>query len=235
MFFKPEPRKTVLTLNLFDDASPAYAAPEAIDSGAAILRGYALPVADALMQGVEAVLAAAPLRHLVTPGGQTMSVAMSNCGPLGWVSDRRGYRYSAVDPLSNQPWPAMPASFLALATNAAVEAGFAGFTPNACLINRYEPGARMGLHQDRDEGGKAGDFSAPIVSVSLGLPATFLFGGLQRKGKTMRWTLLHGDVVVWGGPSRLAFHGVAPLKDGEHAELGAQRVNLTFRWVGLDD
>ena len=224
-----------MTLNLFDDASPAYAAPEAIDSGAAILRGYALPVADAFMQGVEAVLAAAPLRHLVTPGGQTMSVAMSNCGPMGWVSDRRGYRYSAVDPLSNQPWPAMPASFLALATNAAVEAGFAGFTPNACLINRYEPGARMGLHQDRDEGGKAGDFSAPIVSVSLGLPATFLFGGLQRKGKTTRWPLLHGDVVVWGGPSRLAFHGVAPLKDGEHAELGAQRVNLTFRWVGLDD
>ena len=223
-----------MTLNLFDDASPAYAAPEAIAPGAAILRGYALPAADAVMQGVEAVLAAAPLRHLVTPGGQTMSVAMSNCGPLGWVSDRRGYRYSAVDPLSNQPWPAMPDGFLSLATSAAAEAGFAGFTPNACLTNRYEPGARMGLHQDRDEGGEAGDFSAPIVSVSLGLPAIFLFGGLQRKDKTKRWPLLHGDVVVWGGPSRLAFHGVAPMKDGEHAALGAQRVNLTFRWVRLD-
>ena len=202
-----------------------------ISPGAAILRGYALPVADALMQCVEAVLAAAPLRHLVTPGGQTMSVAMSNCGPLGWVSDRRGYRYSAVDPLSNQPWPAMPDGFLALATRAAAEAGFESFRPNACLINHYQPGARLGLHQDRDEGGPAGDFSAPIVSVSLGLPAVFLFGGLQRKGITTRWPLLHGDVVVWGGPSRLAFHGVAPLKVGEHAALGAQRVNLTFRCV----
>ena len=199
------------------------------------MRGYALPVADALMQGVEAVLAAAPLRHLVTPGGQTMSVAMSNCGALGWVSDRRGYRYLAVDPLSNQPWPPMPNEFLALATRAAAEAGFADFMPNACLINRYEPGARMGLHQDRDEGGKEENFSAPIVSVSLGLPAEFLFGGLQRKDKTTRWSLLHGDVVVWGGPSRLAFHGVAPMKAGEHAVLGARRINLTFRWAGLDD
>ena len=199
------------------------------------MRGYALPVADALMQGVEAVLAAAPLRHLVTPGGQTMSVAMSNCGALGWVSDRRGYRYLAVDPLSNQPWPPMPNEFLALATRAAAEAGFADFMPNACLINRYEPGARMGLHQDRDEGGKEENFSAPIVSVSLGLPAVFLFGGLQRKDKTTRWSLLHGDVVVWGGPSRLAFHGVAPMKAGEHAVLGARRINLTFRWAGLDD
>ena len=206
-----------------------------IAPGAAILRGFALPVADALMRGIDAVIAAAPLRHLVTPGGQTMSVAMSNCGPLGWVSDRRGYRYSAVDPLSNQPWPAMPVGFLALARRAAAEAGFANFTPNACPINRYEPGARMGLHQDRDEGGKASDFSAPIVSVSLGLPAVFLFGGLQRQDKTTRWPLLHGDVVVWGGPSRLAFHGVAPLKEGGHAALGSQRVNLTFRWVRMGD
>jgi DNA oxidative demethylase len=224
-----------LTLNLFEEESRAYVAPETIASGAAILHGFALPVAEALMQGVEAVIAAAPLRHLVTPGGQTMSVAMSNCGPLGWVSDRRGYRYSAVDPVSNQPWPAMPAGFLALASRAAAEAGFAGFTPNACLINRYEAGARMGLHQDRDEGGPTGDFSAPIVSVSLGLPAVFLFGGLQRKDKTTRWSLRHGDVVVWGGPSRLAFHGVAPLKAGEHSALGARRVNLTFRWVRVGD
>ena len=224
-----------MTLNLFDEPAPAYLQPMAIAPGAAILRGYALPVADALMQGVEAVLAAAPLRHLVTPGGQTMSVAMSNCGALGWVSDRRGYRYLAVDPLSNQPWPPMPNEFLALATRAAAEAGFADFMPNACLINRYEPGARMGLHQDRDEGGKEENFSAPIVSVSLGLPAEFLFGGLQRKDKTTRWLLLHGDVVVWGGPSRLAFHGVAPMKAGEHAVLGARRINLTFRWAGLDD
>jgi DNA oxidative demethylase len=224
-----------LTFPLFDEPAPAYARPVAVAPGAAILRGFALPVTDVLMQGVDAVLAAAPLRHLVTPGGQTMSVAMSNCGPLGWVSNRRGYRYSDVDPLSNQPWPAMPAGFLGLAGSAAAEAGFAGFTPNACLINHYEPGARMGLHQDRDEGGPAGDFSAPIVSVSLGLPAVFLFGGLQRKDKTTRWPLLHGDVVVWGGPSRLAFHGVAPLKASEYAALGEWRVNLTFRWVRVGD
>ena len=224
-----------MTASLFDETPMPYCTPEQIAPGAAILRGFGLPFADALMQGVAAVNAAAPLRHLVTPGGKTMSVAMSNCGPLGWVSDRRGYRYSAVDPLSNQPWPAMPDGFLALAGSAAAEAGFEGFTPNACLINRYEPGARMGLHQDRDEGGKTGDFSAPIVSVSLGLPAIFLFGGLQRKDKTTRWPLVHGDVAVWGGPSRLAFHGVAPLKDGEHAVLGAQRVNLTFRWVRVGD
>ena len=224
-----------LTGELFTDPVDPYNKPQAIAPGAAILRGFALPFADALMQGVESAIAAAPLRHLVTPGGQTMSVAMSNCGPLGWVSDRRGYRYSATDPISNQPWPAMPDGFLTLATNAAAEAGFAGFKPNACLINQYEPGARMGLHQDRDEGGPTGDFGAPIVSVSLGLPAIFLFGGLQRKDRTTRWPLLHGDVVVWGGPSRLAFHGVAPLKEGEHAALGAQRVNLTFRRVRVGD
>jgi DNA oxidative demethylase len=224
-----------LTGELFTDPVEPYSAPQVMAPGAAILRGFALPVAAALMQGVDAVIAAAPLRHLVTPGGQTMSVAMSNCGPLGWVSDRHGYRYSAVDPLSNQPWPTMPAGFLALAASAAAEAGFEGFTPNACLINRYQPGARMGLHQDRDEGGQAGDFSAPIVSVSLGLPAVFLFGGLQRRDKTTRWPLQHGDVVVWGGPSRLAFHGVAPLKEGEHAALGVRRVNLTFRCVRLND
>lgn len=218
---------------LFDEAPTPYGTLEQIAPGATILRGFALPAAAALMQGVAAVIATAPLRHLVTPGGQTMSVAMSNCGPLGWVSDSRGYRYSATDPLSNQPWPAMPAGFMTLAASAAAEAGFAGFTPNACLINRYEPGARMGLHQDRDEGGKAGDFSAPIVSVSLGLSAVFLFGGLQRKDKTTRWPLLHGDVVVWGGLSRLAFHGVAPMKEGEHAALGAQRINLTFRCVRI--
>ncbi len=224
-----------MTQDLFEAEPVAYTAPAVIAPGAALLRRFALPMAADLMRGVEAVAAAAPLRHLVTPGGQTMSVAMTNCGPLGWVSDRRGYRYSAVDPLSDRPWPAMPAGFLALAASAAAEAGFDGFAPHACLINRYEAGARMGLHQDRDERGEQGDFSAPIVSVSLGLPAVFLFGGLQRKGTITRWPLLHGDVVVWGGPSRLAFHGVAPLKDGEHADLGARRINLTFRSVRMKD
>jgi DNA oxidative demethylase len=223
-----------VTHPLFDDAAPLpYTQPEWIAPGAAILRGFALPASAQLLHGLRAVIQAAPPRHLMTPGGLTMSVAMTNCGSLGWVSDRRGYRYSAIDPQSNQPWPAMPAGFIDLASRAAFEAGFTNFTPNACLINCYEPGARMGLHQDRDEGGANRDFSAPIVSVSLGLPAVFLFGGLQRADKTTRWPLLHGDVVVWGGPSRLAFHGVAPLKAGEHAELGGERVNLTFRQVSV--
>ena len=162
---------------------------------------------------------------MVTPGGHSMSVAMTNCGSAGWVTDRSGYRYDGVDPESRTPWPAMPASFRALAAQAAAEAGFDGFAPDACLINRYQPGARMSLHQDKDED----DFAAPIVSVSLGLPAIFLFGGLQRSDKPRRFRLEHGDIVVWGGPSRLFFHGIAPLADGEHALLGRQRINLTFR------
>jgi alkylated DNA repair protein (DNA oxidative demethylase) len=162
---------------------------------------------------------------MVTPGGHQMSVAMTNCGGLGWVTDRSGYRYDANDPEAGRPWPAMPRSFHELAEQAADHAGFGGFSPDACLINRYRPGARMSLHQDKDEE----DFAAPIVSVSLGLPATFLFGGLKRSDKPRRFRLQHGDIAVWGGPARLAFHGVAPLADGEHALLGRQRINLTFR------
>jgi DNA oxidative demethylase len=154
-----------------------------------------------------------------------MSVAMTNCGCYGWVSDASGYRYDAIDPESGKPWPAMPAPFRKLAEDAAAEAGFPGFAPDACLINRYQPGARLSLHQDRDER----HLGAPIVSVSLGLPATFLFGGLKRSDPTRRYRLEHGDVVVWGGPARLAFHGVAPLAEGEHGLLGRQRINLTFR------
>ena len=214
-----------MSLGLFDDALPPYAAPEVIAPGAALLRGFALDVDEALQHAVEDVIAAAPLRHLVTPGGYTMSVAMSNCGALGWVSDRSGYRYDAKDPLSGKPWPAMPACFAELALRAAEEAGFENFHPDACLINRYEPGARLSLHQDKDEG----TMDAPIVSVSLGLPAVFLFGGLSRGDRPARYRLQHGDVAVWGGPSRLAYHGVAPLAEGEHARLGRQRINLTFR------
>lgn len=157
-----------------------------------------------------------------------MSVAMSNCGELGWVSDRTGYRYSAADPLSGQPWPPMPVCFAALAARAAAEAGFEGFRPDACLVNSYEPGSRLSLHQDRDEG----DMTAPIVSVSLGLPAIFLFGTDQRADRPARLRLAHGDVAVWGGPARLAYHGIAPLADGEHALLGRRRINLTFRSAG---
>jgi alkylated DNA repair protein (DNA oxidative demethylase) len=198
---------------------------EQLAEGAWLLRGFALNDAATLLAEVERVATAAPFRHLITPGGFRMSVAMTNCGALGWVSDRHGYRYTTHDPLSGQSWPPMPATFLALAHSAAETAGFAGFAPDACLINRYEPGARLTLHQDKDES----DFGAPIVSVSMGLPATFLFGGNTRKEKQRRIPLLHGDVVVWGGPARLFHHGVLPLKDGDHQHLGRQRVNLTFR------
>ena len=190
-----------------------------------LLPGYARPVDADLIADLRAVVEQAPFRHMLTPGGHQMSVAMTNCGSVGWVTDRTGYRYDGADPESAKPWPAMPPSFRELATQAAAQVGFDGFSPDACLINRYQPGARMSLHQDKDEA----DFGAPIVSVSLGLPATFLFGGLQRSDRPRRFRLEHGDVAVWGGPMRLAFHGVAPLADGEHALMGRQRINLTFR------
>lgn len=217
-----------MNLSLFADEEQAPAAPTPLVPGTSasmLLRGFALPYVAGLLPALDAIAHAAPLRHMLTPGGLPMSVAMSSCGLLGWVTDRRGYRYAALDPASGQPWPPMPAVFLRLAQEAALAAGYADFNPDACLVNRYAPGARMALHQDRDER----DFTAPIVSVSLGLPATFLFGGAARADKAARIPLLHGDVVVWGGVDRLRFHGVAPLKEGEHALLGAQRINLTFR------
>jgi len=216
--------------NLFDNDPPAppQASPLPMASGAALLRGFGQAVDAALLQAIEAIMALAPLRHMQTPGGYTMSVATTSCGPLGWVSDPHGYRYAAHDPLSGQPWPAMPACLAELARHAAAQAGYADFQPDACLINVYTPGAKLSLHQDKDEK----DFNAPIVSLSLGLPAVFLFGTPQRKGKPQRYRLVHGDVVVWGGASRMAYHGVAPLADGEHALLGRQRINATFRKAG---
>lgn len=214
-----------MTTDLFAGLPDLRPSREAIAEGAVLLRGFAKPREDELMAALREIVAQAPFRHMVTPGGHQMSVAMTNCGDAGWVTDRSGYRYDTIDPESTKPWPPMPPSFLALAKQAALEAGFDNFATDACLINRYQPGARMSLHQDRDEG----DFGAPIVSVSLGLPATFLFGGLMRSDKTQRYRLEHGDIAVWGGPARLAFHGVAPLADGEHAVLGRQRINLTFR------
>ena len=193
--------------------------------GAVLLRGFAGRFEKDLLPALREIVAQAPFRHMSTPGGHQMSVAMTNCGTAGWVTDGTGYRYDAVDPDSGERWPAMPAVFRELAAEAAEEAGFAGFSPDACLINRYVPGARMSLHQDKDEL----DFGAPIVSVSLGIPAIFLFGGLKRSDKPQRFRLTHGDVVVWGGPSRLFFHGIALLADAEHAVLGGQRINLTFR------
>jgi alkylated DNA repair protein (DNA oxidative demethylase) len=212
---------------LFADGETRGAAARAIElpDGAALLGGFALTHEAALLSAFDEVVMAAPFRHMVTPGGHTMSVAMTNCGAYGWVTDRTGYRYDARDPLSNVAWPAMPAVFRTLAESAATRAGYVDFSPDACLINCYEPGARMSLHQDKNEH----DFSAPIVSVSLGLTATFQLGGMQRTDKVQRFPLLHGDVLVWGGPSRLLFHGVQPLKDGLHPQLGRRRINLTFR------
>jgi len=192
-----------------------------------LLRGFAGPIESGLIAVLRDVAAHAPFRHMVTPGGHQMSVAMTNCGCYGWVTDITGYRYGASDPETGKPWPAMPPLLHDLAGRAADRAGFPRFSPDVCLINRYVPGARMSLHQDRDEL----DFGAPIVSVSLGLPATFMFGGLKRSDKARRYRLEHGDVAVWGGPARLVFHGVAPLADGEHPLTGRQRINLTFRKV----
>jgi alkylated DNA repair protein (DNA oxidative demethylase) len=214
-----------LTADLFASLSDVGPSREPMGEGAVLLRGFAKPFEAELIAALREIVEQAPFRHMSTPGGHQMSVAMTNCGNAGWVTDRSGYRYDGNDPQSGQPWPAMPSSFRALAADAAAEAGFAGFAPDACLINRYEPGAKMSLHQDRDEH----DFGAPIVSVSLGLPAIFLFGGLKRTDKTQRYRLTHGDIVVWGGPARLAFHGVGPLADGEHSLMGGQRINLTFR------
>ncbi|UMZ09435.1 DNA oxidative demethylase AlkB [Pseudomonas sp. MPFS] len=193
-----------------------------------VLRGFALPWVEHLLPQLERVLEQAPFRHMVTPGGFSMSVGLSSCGQLGWTTDRSGYRYSPVDPQSSRPWPAMPEAFRQLAQAAADAAGFTGFSPDSCLINCYRPGAKMSLHQDKNER----DYRAPIVSLSLGLPAIFLFGGQQRSDKSQRVPLLHGDVVVWGGVDRLRFHGVMPIKEGTHALLGQQRINLTFRQAG---
>jgi alkylated DNA repair protein (DNA oxidative demethylase) len=215
-----------MTLDLFAADAPELE-DEVLAPGAVVLRGFALGRVSALRDALAGVTASAPFRHLVTPGGFRMSVAMTNCGELGWVSDRSGYRYDPVDPESGMRWPVMPDAFLALAREAAARAGYPGFAPDACLVNRYAPGARLSMHQDRDEK----DLRAPIVSVSLGLPAVFLWGGGERGDKARRIALNHGDVVVWGGPSRLRFHGVLALKDGEHPFAGALRINLTFRKV----
>ncbi|THD75511.1 MAG: DNA oxidative demethylase AlkB [Bradyrhizobium sp.] len=214
-----------MTADLFESIADRCPSRQAMAEGAVLLRGFARSFETDVIADIGAIVAQAPFRHMVTPGGHSMSVAMTNCGGAGWVTDRTGYRYDANDPAAGKPWPAMPASFRALAGLAAAEAGFADFSPDACLINRYQPGARMSLHQDRDER----DLGAPIVSVSLGLPAIFLFGGLKRSDKPQRYRLEHGDIAVWGGPARLNFHGVAPLADGEHVLMGRQRINLTFR------
>ena len=211
--------------DLFDPIVPLTPPREVMAEGALLLRGAALPFETDILTAIQAITAMSPFRHMVTPGGFVMSVAMTNCGAAGWVTDRSGYRYDALDPESGKPWPAMPASFLDLAVAAAKEAGYPNFVPDACLINRYEPGARLSLHQDKNER----NFANPIVSVSLGLPATFQFGGQKRNDPVRKFALRHGDVAVWGGPSRLCYHGVPELKEGEHGTVGRMRLNLTFR------
>jgi DNA oxidative demethylase len=198
---------------------------ELIADGAVLLRGAALPFEMGVMAALQEVTERAPFRHMITPGGHIMSIAMTNCGSAGWVTDRSGYRYDPIDPHAGIPWPALPDCFLELATSAAKSAGYATFVPNACLINRYAPGARLSLHQDKNEK----DFTQPIVSVSLGLAAIFLFGGTKRTDPVRRYSLIHGDVAVWGGPSRLRFHGVNALREGSHEKMGPVRINLTFR------
>lgn len=218
----------MITTDLFAAAPAPARRDEPLCEGAMVLRGFALAEQTPLLQALDAIVAQASWRHLITPGGFRMSVGMTNAGALGWVSDRRGYRYDPLDPHSGKPWPSMPPCFLQLAEAAAAHAGFAGFVPDACLLNRYEAGTRLSLHQDRDEH----DLSQPIVSVSLGIPAMFLFGGLQRADRPLRVPLAHGDVVVWGGPARLHYHGVLPLKPNQHEVLGECRINLTFRRAG---
>jgi alkylated DNA repair protein (DNA oxidative demethylase) len=222
----PYHRRMPVTLDLFGESAPG--GREAIGPSAWVLRGFALPAVEGLVAAVRAVERQSPFRTMATPGGLQMSVALTNCGALGWTSDRQGYRYALVDPDTGRPWPPMPEEFGQLAGEAAQAAGFEGFVPDACLVNRYRPGSRLSLHQDRDER----DFGAPIVSVSLGLPAVFLFGGHHRSDRAARIPLLHGDVVVWGGEDRLRFHGVLPVGPGAHPLLGEQRINLTFRKAG---
>ncbi|HZB91021.1 MAG TPA: DNA oxidative demethylase AlkB [Stellaceae bacterium] len=211
--------------DLFGDDAAAEPRREALAPGAVLLRGRALPLERELFSALDAIVAEAPFRRMTTPGGFEMSVAMTNCGAAGWITDRKGYRYDPVDPASGRPWPPLPLVFRQLARDAAAEAGFPGFAADSCLLNRYEPGTRLSLHQDRNER----DFACPIVSVSLGLPALFLFGGARRTDRPRRVPLRHGDVVVWGGPARLFYHGVLTVKAGDHPATGRQRFNLTLR------
>jgi alkylated DNA repair protein (DNA oxidative demethylase) len=217
--------RDAMMLVLFGDPAETSSPRLPLAPGAVLLRGRALATEEQVLAALGRVVDTAPFRHMVTPGGYRMSVAMTNCGAAGWVTGRTGYRYDAIDPESGRRWPPMPAIFADLAAEAASEAGFDGFVPDACLINRYEPGAKLSLHQDRNEQ----DFGAPIVSVSLGLPAVFLFGGPKRTDRPLRVPLEHGDIAVWGGPSRLVHHGVMPLADGLHPRLGRHRLNLTLR------
>jgi alkylated DNA repair protein (DNA oxidative demethylase) len=213
------------TLPMFDPTDETVVGEKRIGPGTALLRGFAFRHEGDLLDTLRGVTEESPFRHMMTPGGFRMSVAMTNCGDLGWATDRTGYRYDPIDPQTAKPWPRMPRCFFELATSAAAQAGFGAFAPDSCLINRYEQGAKLSLHQDTNER----DFTQPIVSVSLGIPAIFLFGGQERTDETTRIRVTHGDVIVWGGPARLRYHGVLPLKAASHTLTGEFRFNLTFR------
>jgi len=217
-----------MNLDLFESLQPVVGTREKLGEAAVVLRGFALPYVDEVLTALQQIEQQAPFRHMLTPGGFTMSAALTSCGTLGWISDRQGYRYGPGDPASGLAWPPMPSCFQRLAAAAAGAAGYPGFVPDACLINRYTVGARMSLHQDKNER----DLRQPVVSVSLGIPAIFQFGGLQRQDKAQRTALMHGDVVVWGGVDRLRYHGILALKPAHHAVLGEQRINITFRKAG---
>lgn len=217
-----------MTTDLFDDLPSIYPPRLHLAEGAVLLRGLVKDIDRDLLHALDTVVAHAPFRHLTTPGGYRMSVAMTCCGRVGWVSDRSGYRYETLDPETGREWPDLPEIFADVANRAAARAGFEHFLPDSCLINCYEPGTRLSLHQDRNER----DSAAPVVSVSLGLAAVFLFGGAERNDRPQRYRLEHGDVAVWGGPSRFNFHGIAPVADGCHPVVGRKRINLTFRNAG---
>lgn len=211
-----------MTLSLFEDEDPWS---EELAPGAVLLHHFASSREHDLWESLRAITKMSEFRHMTTTRGHSLSVGMTSCGTVGWVSDQRGYRYQTRDPLTTRPWPELPEVFRDLAKGAAQSAGYESFEPDTCLINRYQPGAKMGLHQDKNES----EFNHPIVSVSLGLPATFQFGGFERGDKPQKVPLQHGDVVVWGGPSRLRYHGILTLKPGTHPLTGDCRINLTFR------
>ena len=217
-----------MNLDLFDLSNNGESWIETITDDAVVLRQYLVNRSDELAEAIKTIEAKAPFRHMKTAGGFTMSAAITGCGDYGWISDRQGYRYSKVDPVTAQPWPEMPEVLKTIGKECARKAGYSDYNPDACLINRYSPGAKMSLHQDKDER----DFTAPIVSISLGVPATFLFGGQQRADKTIKVPVMHGDVVVWGGTSRLFFHGVSTIKSAYHPFWGESRINITFRVAG---
>ncbi len=196
-----------------------------ISPDAVLFKAALKPVASSLLEEIRTISGANPFRQRKTPGGQLMSAAMTNCGAWGWVTDADGYRYSDIEPETGRTWLPIPAVWIQWVNLFCQRAGLGTFNPDACLINRYAPGAGMGLHQDKDEK----DLAIPIVSFSLGAPVLFRWGGLNRQEPVSEFLLEHGDVLVWGGADRMRFHGVKKLRRYQHPLTGHYRYNLTFR------